>query len=110
MKDRAELYQEIKKFFKQEVEPLLKKYEKERKEDMLPVLLQHTCIITTLLGFLGSFIFPYLILLSIISGIILISYCAFSKNKKIKKYKKTLDKFKDMPYNLFCQRFYCDPN
>ena len=85
MKDRAELYQEIKKFFKQEVEPLLKKYEKERKEDMLPVLLQHTCIITTLLGFLGSFIFPYLILLSIISGIILISYCAFSKNKKIKK-------------------------
>ena len=30
MKDRAELYQEIKKFFKQEVEPLLKKYEKER--------------------------------------------------------------------------------
>lgn len=85
MKDRAELYQEIKNFFKQEAEPLLKKYEKERKEDMLPVLLQHTCIITTLLGFLGSFIFPYLILLSIISGIILISYCAFSKNKKIKK-------------------------
>lgn len=85
MKDRAELYQEIKIFFKQEAEPLLKKYEKERKEDMLPVLLQHTCIITTLLGFLGSFIFPYLILLSIISGIILISYCAFSKNKKIKK-------------------------
>ena len=32
MKDRAELYQEIKKFFKQEAEPLLKKYEKERKE------------------------------------------------------------------------------
>lgn len=31
MKDRAELYQEIKKFFKQEVEPLLKKYEKEKK-------------------------------------------------------------------------------
>lgn len=61
MKDRAELYQEIKKFFKQEVEPLLKKYEKERKEDMLPVLLQHTCIITTLLGFLGRFYFsiPY---------------------------------------------------
>ena len=40
MKDRAELYQEIKIFFKQEAEPLLKKYEKERKEDMLPVLLQ----------------------------------------------------------------------
>ena len=32
MKDRAELYQEIKIFFKQEAEPLLKKYEKERKE------------------------------------------------------------------------------
>ena len=32
MKDRAELYQEIKKFFKQEAEPLLKKYEKERKQ------------------------------------------------------------------------------
>ena len=31
MKDRAELYQEIKNFFKQEAEPLLKKYEKERK-------------------------------------------------------------------------------
>lgn len=58
MKDRAELYQEIKKFFKQEAEPLLKKYEKERKEDMLPVLLQRTCIITALLGFLGGFIFP----------------------------------------------------
>lgn len=85
MKDRAELYQEIKKFFKQEAEPLLKKYEKERKEDMLPVLLQRTCIITTLLGFLGGFIFRYLIILSFISGIILILYCAFSKNKKIKK-------------------------
>lgn len=85
MKDRAELYQEIKKFFKQEAEPLLKKYEKERKEDMLPVLLQRTCIITALLGFLGGFIFRYLIILSIISGIILISYFAFSKNKKIKK-------------------------
>ena len=85
MKDRAELYQEIKFFFKQEAEPLLKKYEKERKEDMLPVLLQRTCIITTLLGFLGGFIFLYLIILSFISGIILILYCAFSKNKKIKK-------------------------
>ncbi len=85
MKDRAELYQEIKFFFKQEAEPLLKKYEKERKEDMLPVLLQRTCIITTLLGFLGGFIFRYLIILSFISGIILILYCAFSKNKKIKK-------------------------
>lgn len=85
MKDRAELYQEIKIFFKQEAEPLLKKYEKERKEDMLPVLLQRTCIITTLLGFLGGFIFRYLIILSFISGIILILYCAFSKNKKIKK-------------------------
>lgn len=85
MKDRAELYQEIKNFFKQEAEPLLKKYEKERKEDMLPVLLQRTCIITTLLGFLGGFIFRYLIILSFISGIILILYCAFSKNKKIKK-------------------------
>ncbi len=85
MKDRAELYQEIKKFFKQEAEPLLKKYEKERKEDMLPVLLQRTCIITALLGFLGGFIFRYLIILSIISGIILLVYCNFSKNKKIRK-------------------------
>ena len=85
MKDRAELYQEIKKFFKQEAEPLLKKYEKDRKEDMLPVLLQRTCIITALLGFLGGFIFRYLIILSIISGIILLVYCNFSKNKKIRK-------------------------
>lgn len=86
MKDRAELYQEIKKFFKQEAEPLLKKYEKDRKEDMLPVLLQRTCIITALLGFLGGFIFRYLIILSIISGIILLVYCNFSKTKKLEKF------------------------
>lgn len=32
MKDRAELYQEIKKFFKQEVEPLLKNMKKKEKK------------------------------------------------------------------------------
>ena len=38
MKDRAELYQEIKKFFKQEVEPLLKKYEKERTKQATSII------------------------------------------------------------------------
>lgn len=85
MKDRAELYQEIKKFFKQEAEPLLKKYEKERKEDMLPVLLQRTCIITFSICILGCFIFPFLFVLAFILGIILLVYCNFSKNKKIRK-------------------------
>lgn len=85
MKDRAELYQEIKKFFKQEAEPLLKKYEKERKEDMLPVLLQRTCIITFSICILGCFIFPFLFVLAFILGIILLVYCNFSKNNKIRK-------------------------
>lgn len=85
MKDRAELYQEIKNFFKQEAEPLLKKYEKERKEDMLPVLLQHTCLITFSICILGCFIFPFLFVLAFILGIILLVYCNFSKNKKIRK-------------------------
>lgn len=85
MKDRAELYQEIKKFFKQEAEPLLKKYEKERKEDMLPVLLQRTCLITFSICILGCFIFPFLFVLAFILGIILLVYCNFSKNKKIRK-------------------------
>lgn len=85
MKDRAELYQEIKKFFKQEAEPLLKKYEKERKEDMLPVLLFRTCLITFSICILGCFIFPFLFVLAFILGIILLVYCNFSKNKKIRK-------------------------
>ena len=85
MKDRAELYQEIKKFFKQEAEPLLKKYEKERKEDMLPVLLFRTCLITFSICILGCFIFPFLFVLAFILGIILLLYCNFSKNKKIRK-------------------------
>ena len=85
MKDRAELYQEIKEFFKQEAEPLLKKYEKERKEDMLPVLLFRTCLITFSICILGCFIFPFLFVLAFILGIILLVYCNFSKNKKIRK-------------------------
>lgn len=85
MKDRAELYQEIKFFFKQEAEPLLKKYEKERKEDMLPVLLFRTCLITFSICILGCFIFPFLFVLAFILGIILLVYCNFSKNKKIRK-------------------------
>lgn len=85
MKDRAELYQEIKKFFKQEAEPLLKKYEKERKEDMLPVLLFRTCLITFSICILDCFIFPFFFVLAFILGIILLVYCNFSKNKKIRK-------------------------
>lgn len=84
MKNRAELYQNIKKFYKEEAKPLLEKYEKERKEDFQVIKVQRICLACVIIGIFGSVIMPALFILGFASAIALSIYYKFSKNERVK--------------------------
>ena len=89
MKNRAELFTELSKFFRQDAAELITKYEQERKDDMLPVFMQRIFGSTCIISILGGFIIPPLFILFFLSVIIFAIYSSCSKNKKIKT---TVDK------------------
>lgn len=84
MNNRAELYKNIRKFYKEEAEPVLRKYEKERKEDLPVIIAQQVCFLGVVIGVFGCSKIPALFILAILSAIALSVFYKISKNERIK--------------------------
>lgn len=84
MNNRAELYKNIRKFYREEAEPVLRKYEKERKEDLPVIIAQHVCFLGVVIGIFGCIKIPALFILAILSVIALLVFYKISKNERIK--------------------------
>ncbi len=85
MKSKDQLTTELRQFFKQEVNPILAKYNRERKEDVLPVVITRVCSTVGILCIFAGTIYPVLILPGFIAIFFLFLYYGLSKNKKIKR-------------------------
>lgn len=100
MKKKSELLLELAKFFKQELEPALITYEKERKANILPYAFVKLLYIGIALIFFGGWLLPFLIfaglVLVIISTIFLFSHKKFSKTKS--------NKIIEMDYEMMVKR------
>ncbi len=84
MKRKADLILESAKFFKQEVEPVLVQYEKERKEDILPYMLLKLIWISAISTFICAFLqIPLLLVISLIfAGISFLARYLYKKFSK----------------------------
>ena len=86
MKSKNSLFSDVINFYNKEAVPVLTKYEKERKQDILPVMVTRICVGTFIISFIGIFLThnEIFILPLILSLPILMLYMNFSKNKNIK--------------------------
>ena len=84
MKRKTDLILESAKFFKQEVEPVLVQYEKERKEDILPYMLLKLIWISAISTFICAFLqIPLLLFISLIfTGISFLARYLYKKFSK----------------------------
>ncbi len=101
MKKKSELLIELAKFFKQELEPALIIYEKERKADVLPYMFVKALYI----GFVSIFIFGFsglTFLMPVVFLVILISVIYLSANKQFSKINR--HKIIEMDYEMKLKR------